>query len=292
MKALIKLFIVFILLALFTCTGQKELEITTGFAEVNGTKLYYEVAGSGDMIVLIHGNMGDCRHWDDQFEAFAKNHQVIRYDVRGFGKSSLPTQGQSYSHYDDLKELLVYLGISKAHIAGWSMGCGIAVDFVLAYPEMSNSLIAVGPWVSEYNSPAAEELNLIFSEVSSIVKESGTRAAIEFIISNIRDPEIADRFGEICLNYSFWHFLNEDPVRYLDTPAVQQIDRINLPTLITTAKYDIAPCREVADLLEQAILNAKKVDMIDASHQMGLEKPEEFNKIVLDFLSEMGGHQK
>ena len=284
-----------IILLFVGCTQQKDkrakvetkLEVVSGIAEVNGTRLYYEVAGKGDPIVLIHGNFGDCRHWDDQFEVFAKSHKILRYDVRGFGKSSLPVQGESYGHYDDLKELLGYLGILKAHIAGWSMGCGIAVDFVLAYPEMSNSLIAVGPWVYAYSSPAAEELYTLFSEISSIVKESGTRAAVDSLFNDfsIRNPKIADRLGEIALDYSFWHFINEDPVRSIDPPAMQQLERINLPNLIITAEYDIEPCREVADLLEQAILNAKKVDITDASHQMHMEKPVEFNRIVLDFLS-------
>ncbi len=297
MKSHVKILIynISIILLLVGCGQQKDkrakvetkLEVVSGIAEVNRTRLYYEVVGKGDPIVLIHGNMGDCRHWDDQFEVFAKSHKVLRYDVRGFGKSSLPIQGESYGHYDDLKELLGYLGISKAHIAGWSMGCGIAVDFVLAYPEMSNSLIAVGPWVSEYNSPAAEELNKLFSMVSSIVKESGTNAAVEFLIDSIRNPKVADRFGEICLDYSFWHFLNSNPVRSIDPPAMKQLERINLPTLIITAEYDIEPCREVADLLEQAIPNAKKVDITDASHQMHMEKPVDFNRIVLDFLSKI-----
>ena len=74
-----------ILLLFFGCTQQKDrlveekakIEVASGFAEVNGTRLYYEVAGSGDPIVLIHGNFGDRRHYDGQFEAFATNHKVI-----------------------------------------------------------------------------------------------------------------------------------------------------------------------------------------------------------------------
>jgi hypothetical protein len=64
-------------------------KIETGFAEVNGTRLYYEVAGTGDPIVLIHGNFGDRRYYDGQFEALARLHRVLRYDIRGYGKSIL-----------------------------------------------------------------------------------------------------------------------------------------------------------------------------------------------------------
>ncbi|MCH7559385.1 MAG: alpha/beta hydrolase [Planctomycetes bacterium] len=91
----------------------------------------------------------------------------------------------SYGDHDDLKALLGYLGISKANIAGWSMGCVIAVDFVLAYPEMSNSLIAVGPWVNGYTAPSADLE--AWRKIYSIAKESGQRAAAEFCI-NLHTP--------------------------------------------------------------------------------------------------------
>jgi len=277
-------------LLLIACAQQ---EASSGYAEVNGTKLYYEVAGSGDPIVLIHGNAGDRRHYDGQFEVFAKSHKVIRYDVRGFGKSSLPVQGERYSDHDDLKALLGYLGISKAHIAGFSMGSSIAVNFVLAYPEMSNSLIAIGPWVGGYNSPAAEELVKDLGKVTSILKESGTRAAAEHFINapcfnpHMISSKVKDRVTEMGYDYSFWHWSNEDPRRYVDPPAARQLERISLPTLIITAEYDVEACREIADLLERKIPNAKKVDIADATHFMLMEKPAEFNKIVLDFLSKI-----
>lgn len=105
----------------------------TGFAEVNGTRLYYEIAGSGDPLLLIHGSTLDTRMWDDQFETFAQHYTVVRYDVRGFGKSALPA-GESYARPDDLKGLLDYLDIAHASVLGLSMGGGIAIDFVLAYP--------------------------------------------------------------------------------------------------------------------------------------------------------------
>ena len=72
---------------------------------------------------------------------------------------------------------------------------------------------------------------------------------------------------------------------FVDPPALQQLDRISLPTLIITAEYDVEACREVADLLEQTIPNARKIDIADATHYMFMEKPAEFNKAVLDFLA-------
>jgi pimeloyl-ACP methyl ester carboxylesterase len=65
------------------------MRIETGDAMVNGSRLYYETAGSGTPALFIHGNFADRRHWDDQFPVFAEKHRAIRYDVRGFGKSAL-----------------------------------------------------------------------------------------------------------------------------------------------------------------------------------------------------------
>ena len=93
-----------------------------GFAEVNGTRLYYERADAGDPIVLIHGLAVDSRYWQAQFEALAQHYRVVRYDLRGFGKSALPT-AEPYTHADDLKALLDDLGIERAHILGNSFAC-------------------------------------------------------------------------------------------------------------------------------------------------------------------------
>ena len=271
----------------------EEVQIETGYADVNKTRLYYEISGAGDAIVLIHGNFGDNRHWDEQFKALAKNHKVIRYDVRGYGKSSLPVEGESYSHHDDLKALLEHLGISKAHVCGLSMGSGIAVDFVLAYPEMSSSLIAVGPWAFGYDSPAAGELWEIFEKIRSIIKESGTKAAADYWSdsplwkSTFKDPQALERFREISYDYSFWNFSNQDPVIFVDPPAAQQLDKLSLPTLIITAEYDVEACKEIANFMEQKIPNAKKIVIAGAGHCMNMEKPVEFNTAVLDFLSQL-----
>lgn len=100
------------------------MQTQSGFAEVNGTRLYYEIAGSGRPLVLIHGMTLDTRMWDDQFEPLAAQYQVVRYDARGFGKSAVPT-GESYAHTDDLKALLEYLDIAHAFILGLSMGGGM-----------------------------------------------------------------------------------------------------------------------------------------------------------------------
>ncbi len=106
-------------------------DIQTGFAEVNGTTLYYEVAGAGHPFVLLHGHLLDRRSWDDQFAVFAQRYRVIRYDQRGFGDSGLIMKGLAYSDRQDLYALLQFLGIESAYLMGVSGGGALAIDFTL-----------------------------------------------------------------------------------------------------------------------------------------------------------------
>jgi pimeloyl-ACP methyl ester carboxylesterase len=92
----------------------RSTQLEAGFTEVNGTQLYYEALGEGHPLVLIHGGYMDRRMWDDQFYAFAEHYRVIRYDVRGFGKSELPQV--PYADRQDLYDLLNYLGVEKAYL--------------------------------------------------------------------------------------------------------------------------------------------------------------------------------
>ena len=101
-------------------------EVQSGIAEVNGTKLYYEMAGSGRVIVLLHGGAVDRRAWDDQFTEFAAKYRVIRYDLRGAGKSASPVK--PFSNSEDLYQLLRFLKVDKAYLIGISRGGGIAFD--------------------------------------------------------------------------------------------------------------------------------------------------------------------
>jgi len=261
-----------------------------GYAEVNGTKLYYELAGSGDAIVFIHGGYCDLRGWDDQVDAFAKHYKVLRYDLRGYGKSAVPIPNQRYTHHDDLKSLFEYLGISKAHLCGASFGSAIAVDFALSYPEMCLSLIPVGPYAFGYRSPSTEKLSSILGRIDSVFVKQGKTAAINYICENPffqMEPHTAKHCKEIGYEYSFWHHQNEDPADYVFPRAMKQIDKINLPTLIITANNDIEVCQEIADVMAQKIPGSQKIIIADGGHDINMNKPAEFNKTVLNFLDTM-----
>src|SRR6185436_11156770 len=138
----------------------------SGYAEVNKTKLYYEIAGKGEPLILIHGSFGDRRFWDLQFMELSKKYKVLRYEVRGYGRSALPDTAEAYRDCDDLNALMDFLKIKKAHICGLSLGSIIAIDFALAYPGKCSSLIPIGPRVAgdatdEYKSKNADSVRTI-----------------------------------------------------------------------------------------------------------------------------------
>src|SRR4051794_29903296 len=113
-----------------------------GFADVNETQLYYEVAGAGDPLVFVHGHTLDTRMWDDQFALFAERYRVLRYDLRGYGRSASPPD-RPYSHSDDLMALLTRFDMAPATLVGLSLGGLVVVDFAVTYPDAIRALVPV-----------------------------------------------------------------------------------------------------------------------------------------------------
>jgi pimeloyl-ACP methyl ester carboxylesterase len=267
----------------------------TGFADVPGGRLYYETAGSGDAVVLIHGRAGDRRHWDLQFPGLAAAYRAVRYDARGFGKSSLPVEGEPYADHADLAALLDHLGVESAHIVGWSMGSGIVGDFVLAYPDRARSAAFVGPWLNGHASPAAQEVMDGFGQVGVAISARGADVALEawmnvpFFRDTLRDPEAARRFRTIAADNSFWEFSHQSPQQFLVPNAVERAHEIGIPTLIVTAEHDIPACKEVATILAESVPNSRKVTMVETGHLMFMEKPTEFNDLLVNFIRGVGG---
>src|SRR5262245_12440116 len=156
----------------------------SGTAEVNGTRLYYETAGEGPAIVLIHGGLVDSRLWDDQMKAFAKHHRVVRYDLRGFGRSA--EAPEPFSHIEDLRALMDFLRIERATVVGLSLGGIIADDFALEHPERVERLVLVGAGLRGDKQPPDKDAMKAYEAVSkgiaeefvNVIMRSGLYAAV------------------------------------------------------------------------------------------------------------------
>jgi pimeloyl-ACP methyl ester carboxylesterase len=259
-----------------------------GFAEINGTRLHYETAGSGDPLVLIHGATLDTRMWDDQFHSFSRHYSVIRYDMSGHGQSGLPTTADC-SPADDLMALLSHLGLTHVHLLGLSLGGEVAVDFALAHPEATDTLIAVDTGLRAFQW---ETFGTTLSQVRSTAVTSGVEAAKRHWLDApvfapaMEDPQVAVRINQMVEDYSGWHWVNDQTPLLSDSPPIEQLHRIDLPTLIIVGERDLPDFQRIAEILYQRIPNATKVVMSGVGHTSNMEDPELFNGIVLGFLAD------
>jgi pimeloyl-ACP methyl ester carboxylesterase len=117
--------------------------VVSGQVNVGGASLYYEAAGAGSPVVLLHGLDLDHRMWDEQVAPLAHAHTVVRYDLRGSGRSTAGSHGGS--HAEDLKALLDHLELARVSLVGCSLGGGAAIDFAIAYPDAVRALILASP---------------------------------------------------------------------------------------------------------------------------------------------------
>jgi 3-oxoadipate enol-lactonase len=256
--------------------------------DVNGTRLYYEIAGSGQAVVFIHGFTLDTRMWDDQFTAFARHFQVIRYDMRGFGKSALPT-GETYSHVNDLKGLLDQLGVQQAYLVGLSKGGAVALDFALTYPLRTRALVLIDTVLGgfQWSPEGAARDGLVWQRA----REAGIPAAKESWLTHPlfapaqRQPAVKARLACIVAEYSGWHFVNADPEQALEPPAAQRLPELRMPVLAIVGEYDIPDFLQIAELVHQQVPAARKTVVPGVGHMANMEAPEQVNDAVLQFLT-------
>jgi 3-oxoadipate enol-lactonase len=289
LKPLTRVCAVFLIALLVGCAGQSSApDRQSGFAQVNGTRLYYDVAGSGDPIVLIHGFTLDRRMWDEQFDTFAKRYRVIRYDARGFGRSAPITE--PFSSSDDLRALLTHLGVKQAHVIGLSMGGRYAIDFALKYPQMVKSLVPADPGLGGHPIPGvAKELEpaIAAGKTGNVAEAKRIWLAHSMFDPAREQPKVAAQLKQIVDDYSGWHFVQgigarEQPVQ---PPAVQRLAEIKVPTLVVVGARDLPDLHTIADRIAKDVAGARKVVIPKAGHMANMEAPAEFNRVVLEFLA-------
>ncbi len=260
-----------------------------GIAEVNGTKLAYEIAGEGHPLVLLHGGLIDKRGWDDQFATFAQHYKVIRYDMRAFGDSAVPTE--SFSLLDDLHSLLTFLNIDSTYLLGLSMGGSLAIDYTLAHPERIDALVAVAASVSGNQPP--ELLQRQIEEVDAALESSDVELAVELENRIWTDgpnrapdqvnPTVRARVHEMNRN-NYRLQTNIPSPHEPEKTAIDRLSEIRVPTLIIVGDQDVEHVQKTAVLLADTIVGAKKVVITNTAHHLHMEEPEQFNQIVLNFL--------
>ena len=268
------------------------VQTETGFAEVNGARLYYEVAGEGHPLVLIHAGICDSRMWDQQWDTFAQLYRVIRYDVRGCGKSAIPPG--PFAHRDDLDALLRFLSVDKAFLIGVSNGGRIAIEFTLEHPDRVAALIPVASGIG--GAEPTETLVKAWEEVDAAFSAGDIARANEIELQawvdgpsrtpDQVDPAVRERVREMNAN-NFALLTEEAQEVRLEPPALSRLEDIRVPTLVIVGDHDQPHVLASADLLATGIVGAKKVVISGTAHLPSMEQPEEFNRVVLDFLQKL-----
>src|SRR5579884_2543054 len=151
----------------------------TGIAHVNNTELYYEVAGTGHPFTLIHGMLLDRRSWDDQFDVFAQQYQVVRYDMQGWGDSAQEKAEPPFSPRQDLLSLLEYLNIQKTYLLGLSGGGAVALDFTLEHPDKVDALILVSSGASGYPQRMTDTIQAFVGQYYGALQHKDIPSAAE-----------------------------------------------------------------------------------------------------------------
>ena len=268
----------------------------SGFAAVEGTELYYEADGKGDWLVLIHAGIADRRMWDDQWAAFASHFQVLRYDMRGFGRS--PMTGGVFSNRQDLFQLLQFLNIKRAHFIGCSMGGMTLLDFALEHEEMVRSLVLVSAAVSGFQ-PAGPPPQEIFDLITARKQGDFERAAdlqVQIWVDGFKrggqkaEASVRERVRRMSLEA----LMNQDeflratgfPMETpLQPPATGRLVEVKRPTLVLAGDLDDDNNLRAAEILATGIHGARKEVLHGAAHLPNMEKPEEFNRLVVEFHS-------
>ena len=257
----------------------------SGYITVPGGRIFYETAGSGDPVVLIHGGFGDRRMWDPQVAALARTHRVIRYDHRGFGRSSRPAG--PYSPTRDLITLLDSLAIPKAHIVGNSMGGGVALDFAVQHPTRVNKVVVIASGANGYPYDDAD-----FAAMRAVFKAGETsvdRAAEMWL----KDPMIAVSSAKplsaalvrrmVFDNRSVFG-MADWPWETLTPAAYERLGELRMPVLVIIGDRDIPAVQRAADATVRRIRGARIFRMPNADHLPQLVHPDMFNRRLLAFL--------
>lgn len=271
---------------------------SSGLATINGAKIYYETRGEGPPVLLIHAGVADSRMWDAQFEAFSASYRVIRFDLRGFGRSEMPS-GQFANHVD-VRALLDQLGLQSAHVLGISFGGAIALDFALAYPGYARSLILGAPSVG--GAVPSERVKRFWQEEDQALQAGDLDGATEL---NLRlwvdgpqrtpdqvDLDVREAVRQMQLAIFRKKIPNDVEEIDLNPPAIGRLSEITVPTLILVGDLDLEEKVALSARLAAEIPDTRRVVLPGVAHMLNMERPELFNRHVLDFLAALSAPAK
>ena len=262
-------------------------------APINGIDIYYEVHGTGDTIIFCHEFAGDIRSWDLQVNYFSRNFQVLTYCARGYPPTSVPEDPESYSQdlaIDDLKGLMDFLKIHKAHIVGLSMGGNVALNFGIKYPEQAKTLTVAGTGTGSDDPGLFRDRILKFSDG---MRSEGMTFMSDYlkgphrIQHQLKDPKGYQLFCEQFMEHSNIGSANIFDGVMTKRPPIfdlkNQLSAIKIPVLVMTGDED-DPCIKPSLFIKKTIPGAGLIMFPRSGHAINLEEPQLFNTSVAEFI--------
>jgi 3-oxoadipate enol-lactonase len=229
-------------------------------------------------------------------EAFAEEHRVVRLDLRGFGESAI--RGGPFSYVDDVRALLDHLGLDRTALVGNSFGGRVALDFVLTHPQRTTALVLVNSAISgQEGSDFFDEFD---EEEEALLDDGKLDEAVELNLRTWLDgPEretapipatLRERVAEMqrssfeTLVRAYERSPEPGPVAWTEPPAATRLAEVAVPALVVVGRLDQPDFRAISRRLAAEIPGAESAEL-DAAHLPALERPEDFNRLVLGFLA-------
>ena len=265
----------------------------------DGVRLYFEETGSGQPLIFVHEFAGDLRSFEPQLRHFGKRYRAIAFNARGFPPSDVPEQVSSYSQAraaDDILAVLDHVCERKAHIAGLSIGGFATLHFGLRHPQRALSL-CIGGCGYGAEPDKREAFRAEADIIAATIRSEGMPAFAERyaygptrVQYENKDPRGHAEFKAMLAEHSAKGSANTQQGVQKERPSlytlVEDLRRIDVPTLIITGDEDW-PCLLPGILMKQSIPSAALAVMPNAGHAINIEEPEEYNRLVGDFLSQV-----
>jgi pimeloyl-ACP methyl ester carboxylesterase len=261
----------------------------------DGVRLYYEETGSGEPVVFVHEFGGDHHSWESQLRYFGRFYRTIAYNARGYPPSDVPADPERYSQAraaDDIAAVLGGLGISKAHIAGLSMGGFATLHFGFRHAAKASALVVAGcgygataehrqVFIAESDAVARRFENEGMAAVAKTYALGPTRVQLQN-----KDPRGCREFADHLAAHSAVGAANTLRGVQMRRPSLytltDEMRRLTVPTLIVTGDEDEG-CLEPALLLKRNIPSAGLVVLPKSGHLVNLEDPALFNRTLQEF---------
>jgi pimeloyl-ACP methyl ester carboxylesterase len=266
----------------------------------NGLNHYYEQAGEGPSLVFIHGAFGDARLWDPQWEHFSPKYRVLRYDLRGHGKTGTSELDRytMVTFADDLASIMDALKIDSAIVCGLSWGGGIAQTFAVRYPERVKGLVLASSTVSMSLTLGEKLIRYVLFPRWIMMMTIRMLSAERFVKFSFQLAGLT--LGKNWLNKdehtlelirgSMLQIESNEYLKIWDTIYsfdLQQLETIRSPTLVLTGERDTKMVLRHANEILKRVSGAEKRVIPAAYHAMTLEQPQAFNRAMEKFLSSL-----